>query len=197
MKLIRVSNFDKAFHERKNVVIATNYLSWKDYCNRLKKLGWTEIQNGSHVFLFAPKDPNTGKAAISDTSKAEAQVRFSKNANWEVNFRKQVQDLKKISKDLDFVWETPFVIPDGFNPYTLKIEEKEKKKENTENSIYFYQFPQLQEKVKVFFNGEWKVPVDFDYAEMLIMFNDGSLGEFRPDEPIMVKAKNEFKLIKR
>lgn len=95
---------------------AAGYIACDEYLRRVQLIGFQLSKNGSHVQLLHPN-------GLSTT--------LSTN-NWEKNWHKQKQDLRRICYDfngnfhaLDFIWTTPFKIPEGFDVNSFTKRERE------------------------------------------------------------------------
>lgn len=142
------------------LVFGSRYLTYKDYGRRLEAIGWKlHINHNGHYEYLAPP---------YDKSK---MICFSPN-NWDRHWQLQKTDLRKISPDLDFVWKTPFIIPENYNPLTLKIEENA----NTELKVKFLELARFDlNDIEILYNGQWLKPLDIDYSTFEIMFNNSEV----------------------
>jgi len=111
-------------------------------------------------------------------------VSFSKN-NWESQWFKQKQDLRKISRNLDFIWKSPFKIPEGFDQITFNIAEPETHKELI---MPFMQLAKNQsQEIEILYNGEYQHPIEFDFANFQVMLENGDIAQYKPNSQINVR----------
>lgn len=95
----------------KHLVEGPAFITSSELMDRLSKLGWRIQSNGTHRLCKSPD--------------GEGTINFSVN-NWDKNWRLVASDLRRRSRpggyaDLDFVWHSPFVIPNNFNYATQSI----------------------------------------------------------------------------
>ena len=175
MKIIRIAReYGESLFK-----ICIVFISADEYIRRMMSIGWEVKDSGSHKTLFSPINPETGRRTI---------VGFSSN-NWDKNWKKQRQDLRRAleSRDMDFIFESPFLVPDNFNIYTLKLEDGDEAEDNVFKA-YFNQLPSLPiDKIQVYYNGQWKDVEDYDFQDSSIMFSDLSIGTFTPSEEIKMR----------
>ena len=155
-------------------------LSTSDLIKRFKILGWTITakKDGVHYMFTSPQGD---KAIIVGMHNYERKSHLWKAV---------MGDFLRYSKDLKFAFVNPFIIPEGFNKKTQRIETtSQSDPETLERSVTLLTLPSdfmTNQVVKI--EGTWKKPFDIDYNNNTIMFNDGSLMTLKSTlEPITIK----------
>lgn len=139
---------------------------------RLSYIGWTVEKKKNEYMAKAP-------------NKIDKFTYAPHEKNWSFNIGNIRGHLLNISKDLAFIWENPFKIPENFNPMTMEIELEE---EVREKCVYFKDLTKyLNTPIEVLHRNKWKHPEDIDFSN--IMFSDGEVVEFSPNNIVTIRTK--------
>ncbi len=160
-----------------------DYIDDKEYRKRLKAIGWTWEQNGSHWMGLSPD--GLGK------------VTFSEN-NWYRNWNVIAQDLRQRAisptqgyKDLDFVWKTPFEIPENFDITTQTILKPENSPGKEELVAKLMHNPENLTNKQIRVGDRWKhvnlATHSPNGRELEVMFDDDSIMTFNMMKTITVR----------
>jgi predicted RNA binding protein YcfA (HicA-like mRNA interferase family) len=173
----------KNFREWLQLNEASNqYIESKEYEKRLKAIGWSIKENGSHRTAFAPDK--------------EGMVTWSIN-NWEKNWQQIARDLIYKAKPggysaLTFVWQNPFRIPPNFDQQTQQIVEKPKNLPHSITVLNLLQDPSILIGKEIEMDDNWK-RVDFaDHApngtSIEVMFDDGFVTVFDMNDTVNFRS---------
>lgn len=162
---------------------SAQYISSREYRNRLASLGWRIVPSGSHINAFAPD--GVGRVTWSDN-------------NWEKNWHQVARDLLRFAKggrgqggyeNLVFVWENPFQIPKNFNLQTQSIN-----KTNPSQELYVTQLmnqPEIIAGRQIKIGTSWKpvalASVSANGLGLDVMFDDESTTTFHMKQKLVVK----------
>jgi len=148
------------------------YISREEFERRLEKIGWNlENKNPGDYIAFSPD----GKTKLTIVSEH----------NWEKSWRKAKQHLRAQNQDLDFLFDSAFIIPKEFNVSTQKIE-KTKEKE-----IKIVPFIQLNtNNMQAKHNDDFVDIIDIDYTNRQVLLEDETILTFQsPSSMIEVRIK--------
>ena len=131
--------------------------------------------DGSHLTFYSPIAKSGYYGTYKDKQNVVRRgiVSFSQNKNWyeKGNWVQQRGDLLKVSKDLYFVFQNPWIVPAGYNKYTLKIEKPPDFLYAEVHINKLNQYRDADVDFQIWHNGEWMTPAHIDYD--MIIFEGG------------------------
>jgi hypothetical protein len=146
----------------------------KEYGRRLEEIGWELFRNNEgHIEAYAPNGINSVTYA-------------DHKSNWErhMNYGRIRNQLLKESPDLEFVWESPFEIPNNYNYMTLRIE-GDKTSEPQVETRYFDDMHDVDTDMILIQDGNaWKSVALIVPETREIMFADEKVKKYKPQSKI-------------
>ena len=143
-------------------ILATkmNYFPLREFEKRLQKIGWDLSRKGKADYMAFSPD---GKTKLTIPAH-----------NWDLRWKETRQNLVSQNRDLDFVFEAYFKIPDNFDMLTQKVEK------NIIPSIQYdsivipirAQLPVNITDYEVLIDNEWIKAMDIDWINYEIIDKD-------------------------
>ena len=157
-----------------------NYLPHEKLFDRFRRIGWTVEQcegAQSHYRIYSPSGLCAWTIAVS---------------SWDKKWRQTYNRVNTAYPDMKFLFYPIFIIPENFNPLTGRIEKEEEKIEEITKTISFYSLPKNIEDYEIKSDNEWKKPIDIDYQNNEIMFEDLTVKKIDPNQSLQLR---EFKRV--
>jgi hypothetical protein len=142
-------------------------ISLRELERRLLDLGWTErMSDDDHIFFSSPHAP--GQRPATQTTGI---------VDYERNWHEVKKDFVRQRPDLQFVWKSPFVIPENFDLQTQSIRRDTipERRYEYRNLKKAYELPRDPKGYEILIGDQWRVIEEVDQASNEMITPEGEV----------------------